>query len=102
MNNVELIRRISELEHTVEALQKELNQVSLVFGKNIQELTARSDVFYRTDIALIRRHLDRAEIAKELRSYAHEQSDSDKTHYKTAMLLTVYAMLDASGEPPRL
>lgn len=98
MKDLNLIPRINDLENAVDALRKELERAH----KSIHELTARSDVLYRTNVALLHRHMDRAAIAKELRTHAHEQSNSDKTHYKTAMLLTVYAMLDAAGEPPRL
>ncbi|WP_034293872.1 hypothetical protein [Herbaspirillum sp. RV1423] len=108
MDDKELPRRIAALERKVEALQEELNQRALVFEKLTQELTARSNVFYRTEVALLRRHPERAAIAKELRLSTQLELD-DKAqqahmmpHYKAVTLLALNAMLCAAGEPPRL
>jgi len=108
MDDKELLRKIAALEYKVEALQEEFHQRALVSEKLTQELTARSHVFYRTEVALLKRHPERAAIAKELRSSTQLELD-DKiqqahmvSHYKAVTLLALNAMLCAAGEPPRL
>jgi hypothetical protein len=107
MDDIELMRKIVALEDTIEGLQRELNQRDLAFGKVIQDLGAKLQVYQLTLIELLKMNSQRSLIAQGLRSSVQSVvSDiADQAHivphYESSMLLALNAMLDAAGEAPQ-